>query len=124
MILGVTLGTFLVIFLVAIFLATFFMWLGAKMAGAKNSTFGNSFFAAIGAAFITWLISWFGSLIHLNASLSYIIGLILAIFVIKGIFEITFGRALLVWLFNIVAQVLAIVIGFLIFGTAVLTLVR
>lgn len=117
MIFGVTLLVFLLIILLAILVSAFFMWLGAKMAKADNATFGNSVLAAIGVSFVTFLLSWLGTFINsLNRAIGFVIGLIISIFVIKGIYKITFGRALLVWIFNVVAQVLVILIAIFFLG--------
>lgn len=120
-ILGLAIGTFVAVLLIAIFFATFFMWLGAKMAGAKNSTFGNSFLAAIGTTFVVWLVSWLVSVFNINVTIGFVAGLILTILVIRGIYEITFGRALVVWIFSLVAEGLAIFVAFLIFGSVILS---
>ena len=125
-ILGVTLGTLVIIILLAIFLATFFMWLGAKMAGVKKSksNFSSAFLSAVGVGLVTWLFGWLASLLHIYGLIGLIIGLILAVLVIKHIYDIPFGRAFLVWLFNIFAQALAIFIAFLIFGSSILMIFK
>lgn len=120
-IIGIAISTFIVVILTAIFLATFFMWLGAKIAGVKNVSFGKSFLAAVGTTFVTWLISLLSSAVpSLGGIIGFSVGLLFSIFVIKGIYDTSFGRALLVWIFQIVAEILAIFIGFLIFGNAIL----
>jgi len=48
----------------------------------------------------------------------YLVGLIFAIFVIKGAYKISFAKALLVWIFHVIAEAIAIVIGVTTFAGA------
>ncbi len=101
----------------AMFIATFFMWLGAKMAGVQKATFGRSFIAAMGSAFLTWILSLSLSFFPpIGPPIGFLIGLILVIFVIMGAYDTHFGKALLVWLFHLLAEIAAIVIGILTFA--------
>lgn len=98
--------------LLAAVIATFFMWAGAKMAGVSDATFGRAFLAAIGAAFVSWFVSAIFSVVPVFGTLvGLILGLIFSIFVIQSAFKTSFGRAILVWVFHIVAEVVAIAIG-------------
>lgn len=117
-----TLGETVVVGLIAIFFATFFLWIGAKIAGVKKSNFGRSFVAAIGSGFITWLFSLiFTQIEGVVTIIGFIIGLLLTIFVIKAAYGTSFGRALLVWIFHIIAEVIALVFGMLIFANLLIT---
>ena len=103
--------------ILAMLIATFFMWIGAKMAGVKKATFGRSFIAALGSAFLTWLLSLSLSFFPpFGPPIGFVIGLILVIFIIMGAYDTTFGKALLVWLFHLLAEIAAIVIGILTFA--------
>ncbi len=98
-------------------IATFFMWLGAKMAGVEKATFWRSFIAAMGSAFLTWILSLSLSFFPpIGPPIGFLIGLVLVIFVIKGAYDTNFGKALLVWLFHLLAEIAAIVIGVLTFA--------
>lgn len=94
-------------------IATLFMWLGAKMAGVKKATFGRSFIAAVGSAFLTWILSLLSLSFFplVGPPIGFIIGLVLVIFVVMGAYDTTFGKALLVWLFHLLAEIAAIAIG-------------
>lgn len=123
-----TLGTVFMavlgVFVVAALISTFFIWLGARIAGIKNARFGNSLLAAIGAAFVTWLISWlFAGAAGIWAIIGFIIGLILSIFVVQGAFKTTFGKALLAWIFHVIAEIIAILIATATFASILLTIV-
>ncbi len=126
-ILGIALGTFLIVLVIAVLVGTFFMWIGAKIAGVASSkaNFGNSLLAAIGAAVVTWIISaLFAGIVGIGAIIGFVIGVILSILVIKSVFKIDWGKAFLVWLFHLVAQVLVFFIAAMTFAGALLTLIK
>lgn len=111
------------VFAIAALISTFFIWLGAKIAGIKDAGFGNSLLAAIGAAFVTWLISLiFAAATGIWAIVGFVIGLILSIFVIQGAYKTTFGKALLAWIFHVLAEIIAILIATATFAGVLLTL--
>lgn len=108
----------------AMLIATFFMWIGAKMAGVEKATFGRSFIAALGSAFLTWILSLALSFFPpVGPPIGFLIGLILVIFVIKGAYDTNFGKALLVWVFHLLAEIAAIIIGILTFAGALIQFV-
>jgi hypothetical protein len=107
------LGTgILVVFALSIIIAGLFMWAGAKMAGIQNATLGKSIGAAIAVSLVTWIIAVVFSILPvIGTFIGFIVGLIIALFVIKSIFNTTMGKAFLAWIFNIFAQILAIVLS-------------
>jgi hypothetical protein len=116
-----TLLTLVITAVIAVLVASFFMWLGAKIAGVERSTYGRSMVAAIAAAFVTWLVSYVGTQIpSMPRVAGFIVGLVLTIVVIQAAYSTRFGKALLVWIFNIVAQVIAGVLAFVLFSYSVL----
>ncbi len=126
-VLGIALGTFLFFLVISILVATFFMWAGAKMAGLPKSktSFSNSLMAAIGAAVVTWIISAiFAGVAGIGAIVGFLIGVLLSMFVIKAVFKVDWGKAFLVWLFHLIAQVLVFFIAAMTFAGALLTLVK
>ena len=100
--------------ILGVIIASFFMMIGAKLAGIKDDTFGKSVIAAMGSEFVIWLISL------VVPVLGFIIGLIIAVFVIKGIYETSFGKAFVAWIFCVIAEVIAIAKGTMTFATALL----
>ena len=108
-----TLGTgILVVFALAIIISGFFMWVGAKMAGIPKATFGKAIGAAIAVSLATWLIAVVFSIVpFIGTIVGFIVGLLVSLFLIKSIFSTTMGKAFLAWLFNIFAQILAIVVS-------------
>ncbi|KPJ51969.1 hypothetical protein AMJ39_08935 [candidate division TA06 bacterium DG_24] len=112
-------GAIVGIFIVATIIAAFFMWLGAKLARVENATFVKSILAALAAAAITWIVSLIFSLVPVAGTIvGFVIGLILTIFAIKAIYATTFGKAVLVWVFHIIAEIIAVIIGILTFAGA------
>jgi hypothetical protein len=101
-----------VAFVLAIIIGGFFMWIAAKIARVEKSTFGRAMIAAIGASVVSFLVTIVFHFIPLiGNALGFIIGLFLTIFVIKGAFETSMGKAILVWIFNIVATVVAVLVA-------------
>ncbi len=110
-----TILTLLVAILISILVGGFFMWMGAKMAAVKYATFGRAVIAALWVALIMWIIPYIFALLTFTTWFGWLIGVILALFAIQGAFSTSFLRALLVWIFSIVAQVLVAFLLTLIF---------
>lgn len=100
-----------------------FMHIGATIAGVAGATFGRSVLAAVAAACITWLCSLVFSVIPvIGTAAGFLIGLLLALLAIKGAYHTTLGKALLVWILHLIAQVVAVVVGLLTFASALLAM--
>ncbi|MFP4647521.1 MAG: hypothetical protein ACLFN4_07865 [Candidatus Acetothermia bacterium] len=84
------------------------------MAGIEKATFGKSIVAAIASGFTIWLLSL------ILPVLGTVVGLVFAIFIIKGIYETGFAKALLAWISCVLAQILAVAIGSATFAGALL----
>lgn len=86
-----------------------FMWIAAKIARVERSTFVRAMAAAIAASFVEILVAFVFNLVPVFGNLfGFIVGLILSILVIKAVFRTSFGKALLIWIFNLIAAVIAI----------------
>jgi hypothetical protein len=110
-------GVLLGLFALGAVLAGFFIWIGAKMAGVENAGFGKSIIAALGSSFIAWFMATILSIVPvIGTFLGLVLGLLFSIFVIKGVFSTSFGKAFLVWIFHVIAQILAVVIGVMTFA--------
>lgn len=119
--LGAIIGVLLGLVILGVVIGGFFMWVGAKMAGVANATFGRSILAALAASFITWLVSGVCSILPVVGTVvGFILGLLLGIIVIQGVYGTSFAKALLVWIFNVMAQILALLIAIATFGAALL----
>lgn len=118
---GLTLIVFFALLLAAgLVVVALPMWIGAKLAGIPHATLGKALAATIASMLVTWLVTGVGSIVPVAGTLAgFIIGLLLTLMVIAAVFETTYGKALLAWLFQMVAQVvLAAVAGMLILGSA------
>lgn len=116
-ILGMTFVSLVEVFVIALVFSALFIWAGASMAKVKSANFGKSFMAALASSIITWVITaLFAGITGIGSIIGFLIGLFLTILVIKTIFKTDWGKALLVWIFHIVAEVLAIIVGSLTFA--------
>jgi len=93
---------------VATAVSALFIWIGAKIAGVKNVTFMKSFWAALISSVFIWVLA-----AVINAP-GWIIGLLVSLVVIKVIFDTTWGKAFLAWIFHGVAQFVLLVFVILI----------
>jgi hypothetical protein len=100
------------LFILMVLLGGFFMWIAAKIVRAENSSFGRALVAAIGSSFIAVLAAFLFDLLPVIGNLfGFIIGLILAIVVIKAAFGTSFGKALLIWIFDLIATFIAVALA-------------
>lgn len=106
--LGYTVLSFALIALVGAVVASLFIWIGAKIARVAGSTFGRAMVAAVGAGFLNWLSATVLLELEVTSEVAgFLVGLFLTILVVKAAFDTSWGKALLVWVFNIIAQAIA-----------------
>ncbi len=108
------------VFLLSIFIGAFFIWIGAKLARVEKGTFGRAFIAAITASVASWLVAWLFSFISGPwwSLIGGLIGLIVVLWVFKSMFDTTWGKAFLIWILQVFAILVAVLIGILTFATA------
>lgn len=93
-------------------LDSFFLHVGAKLAGVRKATFRRAVLASIACAMSTLLLAVLFSWIPVSGpGLGFLIGLVLTVVVLQAVYSTTFGKAFLLWLFNVAAQVAAVIIG-------------
>ncbi len=93
-------------------LDSFFLHVGAKLAGVRKATFGRAVLASIACAMSTLLLALLFSWIPVSGpGLGFLIGLVLTVVVLQAVYSTTFGKAFLLWLFNVAAQAAAVIIG-------------
>jgi hypothetical protein len=120
-ILGTFMGATIVTAIIAAVVGGIFMWIGANLAGVRRATFGRSIIAAVLATLVTWVITViFSYLPFYGNAIGYFLGIVFSIFVIQGVFGIRFVKGLLVWLFYIVAQFVAMLLVGLVLGGTLL----
>ncbi|MDD4857432.1 MAG: hypothetical protein PHD74_04910 [Candidatus Krumholzibacteria bacterium] len=109
------------VFILMVIIGGVFMWIASKMARVEKSGFARAMAAAIAAAFVEIFVSFLFNLVPVFGNFfGFIVGLLVSILVIKAIFGTSFGKALLVWIFNIVAAGVAIVIATIIMASSLL----
>jgi hypothetical protein len=106
-------GFILVLIFLGTLLACFLMWYAAGLAAIAKSGFWRSLFAAFLASVVSYL--FFLAALALNlefqALYGFAAGLLLSIFIIKGIYATSFFKALVPWIFFLIAQALVIFIA-------------
>ena len=109
------------VFILMVIIGGLLMWVAAKIARVEKSSFGRAMAAAVAASFVTVLASFLFKLIPVLGDLfGFIAGLVLAILVIKAVFGTSFGKALVVWIFHLVATGVAVVLATMIMASSLL----
>ena len=113
------LGLGLIAFLVlALLISAFFLWIGAKLAGIREASFGKAILAALVSVVALALLQIVLSLIpRIGGTLGLLLGILVSIYVIKAVFDTGWGKAILAWILYIVAIIVAGIIA-TIFGAA------
>ena len=113
------LGLGLIAFLVlALLISAFFLWIGAKLAGIREASFGKAILAALVSVVALALLQIVLSLIpRIGGTLGLLLGILVSIYVIKAVFDTGWGKAILAWILYIVAIIVAGIIA-AIFGAS------
>ncbi|HUV36801.1 MAG TPA: hypothetical protein VMX58_07675 [Patescibacteria group bacterium] len=113
----------LFLLLFTIFIGGFFMWIAAKIAHVKKSSFGRAILAAVVSSIVSVIVSFvFGILPLIGNGIGFLVGLLVSILIIMWAFDTTFMKAILVWVFNIVAVAVAVVLTAIISAGSVMFL--
>lgn len=112
-----------IIALISLAIEAVFIFIGARLAGVYRVRFGTCFRAAFATVVVTLVASLVLSFVPVaGTGVGWLIGILISIFVIRGIFGIGFGKALLVWIFAVAAQIIAVILGLVILGGGVAAL--
>lgn len=118
---GAAVGTLLTLLAVWIILAGLFMLIGASVAKVPGRTFGKAVAAALLAGLGGNAVGGIFLIIPLiGPVLGVFVNIIVQIFIIKAIFETDAGKAVLTWIFSLIAQIIVAVIAVIVFGGALL----
>lgn len=99
----------LVLLLFTIVIGGFFMWIAAKIARVGKSSFARAILAAVVSSVVSMIVSFvFGVLPLIGNGLGFLAGLLVSILIIMWAFDTSFAKAILVWIFNLVAVVIAV----------------
>jgi len=116
-------GLFFGMMLVGALVSGLFIWIGAKVAGIPNPGFGRCVMVAIVTSVGTWLLAFVLTILPVVGTFGgFVLGLLLSLLIIKSLFNVSFGKAALVWIFHVIAQGVAILIAVFTFAGAILTL--
>lgn len=108
-------------FILMVIIGGLLMWAAAKIARVEKASFGRAMAAAVAASFVTVLASFLFKLVPVLGDLFGVIaGLILAILIIKSLFSTSFGKALIVWIFYIVAAGVAFALAAMIMASSLM----
>jgi hypothetical protein len=106
--LGDSSGSVWVLLAISWLLAGLLMWIGTRMAGLKYVTFGRCIIAAFAASGVAWVcMTLFADVPLAGISLGAVLALLLSWFAIKEVLNTSPGPALLVWAFDVFAQLIA-----------------
>ncbi|MEM8549847.1 MAG: hypothetical protein AAGF10_03580 [Verrucomicrobiota bacterium] len=119
---GIVLALLVFLFL---FFATFFLRLGASVAGVPQHK--NTFLRAVAVLFLSWVaIALLGNVGHQlmpgYGTLMSIIAVVLTVFIIRGIFDIGFPKAFITYIFSLIFQVVFTFVALFILGMVGVTM--
>ncbi|RLI67885.1 hypothetical protein DRO91_09705 [Candidatus Heimdallarchaeota archaeon] len=97
------------VILIALVIAGFFLMLGAKFAGIEEATLGKSMIAVVGGGILALLIGRI-------PVIGWILGIIAYIWVIKTVFNTDWIKATIAWLMTIIVEILVVFVFALILG--------
>ncbi|GEM_PF-5132345 len=112
---------------ISLVIAAALIFIGARIAGLKYVTIVRASIAALSASGAAWVcVTLFPDVMVpvLGVSLGAILGVFLSLFVIKEVLNTSVGPALLVWAFDMAAQVVAGLLGISVMGVQLLHLFR
>jgi len=105
------LGMIVTAFLVVV-LDSLFLHIGARLAGVRRATFYTAVKASIACALSTLLLAMIFSVIPVaGTGVGFLIGLLLTILVLQASYSTSFGKAFLLWIFNVAAQIGAVLLS-------------
>lgn len=118
-------GLVFVMICISIFLVSIFIWIGAKVAGIKNSGFRKAIVAAIFSSLVIYLFTIICSIFpYIGAILGFFVGLLLVPLIMRRILNSTLRQTFVVWIFNAIAQILALVLGATLFIGGIKDLIK
>ncbi len=102
--------------ILSIILGGVFMLIGAGVANVEGRNFGKaivaSLFAGLGGSFAGGIIALIP---FIGPFLAFFANIVVQIFIIKAVFATETGKAILTWLFNLIAQIIVLIIATIIF---------
>lgn len=104
-------GMFLVVFIISLLIAGAILLIGAKVARVENVTLGKSMLAVLAGSVLAAIILLILSIIPIiGRILGPILAIIAYVWVIKAIFNTTWGKAFIAWLMAVIVQIIVVVV--------------
>jgi hypothetical protein len=101
----------LVFFIIALLITAFFLWIGVKLAGIRGASFGKAIIAALLSIIATMILSIILSLLpFIGGFLGLLLGILVSIYIIRVVFDTSWGKALVAWILYIIAIIIAMLI--------------
>lgn len=102
----------LIFFILGLVISAFLLWIGTKLAGIHNASFGKAVAAALISIVVLAIVRAAGSYIPLlKGIIGWVIGILVSVYIIKAVFDTSWGKAFLAWILYIVAVIMAVVIA-------------
>ena len=100
-----------------------FLWVGAKLARIEKASFGRAFTAAIALTVVTFVLNllFAAATIATGGTFGVLLSVIVAIWVIKSVFDTNWFQAAIAWFLSIIGAIVAVaIIGALVIGASIL----
>ncbi|WP_048149961.1 hypothetical protein [Palaeococcus ferrophilus] len=114
-------GMAIVAMLVALVIAGFFLYIGAKWAGIENATLGKAMIAVLGGGILSAIITGIFAFIPVLRLIGWIVGIVVYIWVIKAVFNTDWGKAAIAWLLTIIVEFVVMIILGVLIGVSMMT---
>ena len=113
--------TALLVYFLLIVISSVPLWLASKILGVKKSSLLNAIIATVAGGIVTVVVYAFILAITGSWLLSLIIGFIAYLWVIKNVYDVSWGKAALLYIVSVItvivlAVIIAVVLGFLLIG--------
>lgn len=99
--------------LIALLIVAWFMEMGAKLAGIEDVSLGKSLIAIFGGGILAGIA---GAVLFFLPVINVIVAFVVYIWVIKTVFNISWGKAFVAWLLAIILEIVTVVIIAFIIG--------
>jgi hypothetical protein len=107
---GLVGGALAAVFVIGAIVTSVFIWIGALLAGVEGAGFVRALAVAVLNAIIGGVATVVLGVGAIPPPVGMLIGLVITLFLIKAIFGTTWGKALLTWVFAIIAEIIVVVL--------------
>jgi hypothetical protein len=102
---------FIGISLILFIISCIIVWLGTKFAGIHKATFGKAFVAAFFSSAAVWILTGFArAYFGWGYIAGWFLGLAITLVILRSVYAVDWGKAILIWIFTWIAHVIVVVI--------------